>query len=242
MIASGMNVSTIPDVRASLKIVVDDFLLLRQAGHFRDYWRPELLGGELFASPSPRGAEPESDEVIPYKLRVEDYELLARSGTIGRIPRTELVDGRIYAVSPQHRPHGYVKDELAYRLRRALEELDLPLSVATEQSVLMPPHNEPMPDIIVTSERRGLGAIPGASVALICEVSTTTLHFDLFAKAAVYAAAGIQEYWVADVDGRIIHQFWQPEDERYREHREIGFGAPIEACAVESLVVTTTSL
>lgn len=54
------------------------------------------------------------------------------------------------------------------------------------------PGNEPMP----------------ADVALLIEVSDSTLRFDLRAKARLYARAGIVEYWVADVAGRrfIVHR------------------------------------
>jgi Uma2 family endonuclease len=237
-----MNVPVILRSRAPLKVIATDFMLLRDAGAFRDHWRPELLDGELFASPSPGGVEPESDALIPYKLRIEDYELLARSGSIAAIARTELVDGKVFSVSPQYRPHGYVKDELAYRLRRALERLGLPLSVATEQSIAIPPHSEPMPDVIVTNERRGPGAIPAASVALIVEISTSTLRFDLHTKSAVYATAGIPEYWVVDVDSRNIQQMWAPEGDAYADVREVAFGERIAAATIQSLVLETNIL
>lgn len=228
--------------RTPIKLVIADFLLLRDAGRWRDHWRPELLDGALFASPSPGGAEPESDALRPYKLRIEDYELLATSGSIGAHPRTELIDGRIFAVSLQYRPHGFVKDELAHCLRRALEQLGLVLAVATEQSVVIPPHNEPLPDIIVTSEPQGAGGIPNASVALIVEVSTMTLAFDLGEKAQIYAEAGVPEYWVADVDAGVIHQHWAPCGSGYAERREIDFGGVIEAVTIPLLSIETAEL
>ncbi|MES2442557.1 MAG: Uma2 family endonuclease [Pseudomonadota bacterium] len=237
-----MNVQLPSRKPEQLKLTVDDFLLLRKAGAFDDHWRPELLEGAPFASPSPGGVEPESDAHIPYKLRIEDYELLAGSGSIAAIPRTELVDGKVFAVSPQYRPHGFVKDELAYRLRRALEELGLPLSVATEQSVAIPPYSEPMPDVIVTTARRGPGAIPVASVTLIVEISTSTLRFDLLTKSAVYARAGVPEYWVVDVDARVIQQMWAPQSEAYAERREVTFGERVVAITVEGFAVETTEL
>jgi Uma2 family endonuclease len=43
---------------------------------------------------------------------------------------------------------------------------------------------------------------------LVVEVADTTLSFDLTTKAALYARAGIVEYWVLDVPGRrlIVHR------------------------------------
>ena len=39
-------------------------------------------------------------------------------------------------------------------------------------------------------------------LALLVEVADSTLRYDLTVKAAIYARAGIAEYWVLDVSGR----------------------------------------
>ena len=179
---------------------------------------------------------------LPIKLRVEDYHVLAEAGALASYGRTELIDGVVYEMSPQHRPHGFVKDELAYRLRRTLEAMNSPLHVATEQSVVIPPNSEPEPDIILTSEPRGHGGIPVASVALLVEIADTTREFDLLAKAPLYAGAGIPEYWVADVNARVIHQMWAPAGEAYVERREVAFGEVVEAVTIEGLTVETEGL
>jgi Uma2 family endonuclease len=43
---------------------------------------------------------------------------------------------------------------------------------------------------------------------LVVEVADSTLGFDLRTKAALYARAGIAEYWVLDIAGRrmIVHR------------------------------------
>lgn len=173
------------------------------------------------------------------KLRVKDYATLDQSGAFAPYIATELIDGMVYAMSPQYRPHGFVKDELAYRIRRALEAKDSSLHVATEQSVEMAPYSEPQPDIIVTSQPRGAGAIPANSIALLVEVSVTTLEFDMIDKAALYAAAQIPEYWVVGVDGRVIHQMWGPQGESYAERREVPFGERVEAATIMGLAIET---
>jgi len=50
---------------------------------------------------------------------------------------------------------------------------------------------------------------------LVIEVADTTLGFDLTTKAALYARAGIVEYWVLDMAGRrmIVHR--EPQGARY---------------------------
>ena len=43
------------------------------------------------------------------------------------------------------------------------------------------------------------------------------------------ARAGVPEYWVADVNGRVIHQMGAPVDDANVERREVAFGAQVEA-------------
>ena len=74
------------------------------------------------------------------------------------------------------------------------------------------PTNEPEPDIIVLKrEFTSLSAIPRPEdLHLVVEVADTTLRFDLTTKAALYARAGIVEYWVLDVAGRRLIVHWDP--------------------------------
>lgn len=176
-----------------------------------------------------------------YKLTGADYALLAAAGAFGDA-RTELVDGDVLLMSPQYRPHGFVKDELAFALRLSLRQLESSLAVATEVSVSLSEHDMPAPDIALTTEPRGAGAMPLASLMLAIEVSDTTLEHDLGRKAELYAGAAIPEYWVADVNGRVIHQFWRPADGVYAEQRTTAFGEPLKAVTIPDLEIATTAL
>lgn len=176
------------------------------------------------------------------KLRIDDYLLLDRSGALAAYGRTELVDGVILALSPQFLPHGYAKAEIAYRLRRALEALGSPLYVLTETSMAIPAHGLPEPDIALSAVFLGEGTIPVSAVALIVEVSASTLATDLGSKAEMYALGGVPEYWVVDLDGRAVHQMWSPGLEGYGERREVGFGERLKAEAVPGVSVETSGL
>lgn len=225
-----------------MPLTVDAFWLLKSAGVFTAYSKAELLDGELSGVPAQAEDEPENDASQPIKLRRQDYFLLCNSGTLETREKTELVDGRVYAMSPQYRRHGFIKDELAYRLRRALEDAQSTLHVATEQSVAIDLFSEPQPDIILTNDPAGDGPIPHASVAMPVEVSVSTVSFDLIDKAKVYARSGVGEYWVVDVDDRIIHQMWTPRDEHYRDRRTMSFGEHIGAMTLSGVTISTNDL
>jgi len=73
------------------------------------------------------------------------------------------------------------------------------------------PTNEPVPDLIVLNRASSTivsGNAHPEDLNLVVEVSDTTLAFDLTTKAALYARAGIVEYWVLDISRRrlIVHR------------------------------------
>jgi Uma2 family endonuclease len=84
---------------------------------------------------------------------------------------------------------------------------EAPIDVSPEDN----PSNEPGPDIVVLN--RDFWNFQSANPSpqdlnLVVEVADTTVSFDLTTKAALYARAGIVEYWVLDIPRRrlIVHR------------------------------------
>ena len=176
------------------------------------------------------------------RLTAADFELLDRSGAFAAYRKTELVDGEIWFVNAQHRPHGMVKMRLYDALSAALGNVSSEYRAVCEFTLALSPTDRPEPDVMLTSEPDGEGAVPLASVPLVIEVSDTILDDDLGIKLRRYAKAGIPEYWVADVNGRMIHQMWSPSGECYTHKREVSFGVLIEAAMIGGLTVKTNQL
>ena len=178
-----------------------------------------------------------------YALQVADYLLLADAGAFGD-SRTELIGGDVIVMSPQLLPHGLIKADLYDLLRDALQAIGSPLRVLSEVSLEIAPASMPMPDIMLVDRPRSQGrkAAQLGTVPLVIEVADSSLPEDLGPKRLLYAAAGISEYWVADVNGRVIHQFWNPAGETYARTREVGFGERISSTTVDGLAVETDGL
>lgn len=64
-----------------------------------------------------------------------------------------------------------------------------------------------MPDIAVAPVAPGSESHP----VLVIEIADSTLAHDTGEKAALYAAAGIRDYWVIDVIERRLHLFRDPQ-------------------------------
>jgi Uma2 family endonuclease len=185
---------------------------------------------------------PLNNSHLPVKLRLADYLRLEEAGAFEEYRKTELIEGEIFFMNAQHRPHAVIKSRLHVRIAAALDAIGQGWEAVVEGSIAIPPHNSPEPDIVVTSEPDGEGLIPLDSVKLIIEVSDATLTFDLKRKLEIYARNGVSEYWVVDVNARVIHQMWLPAGETYAEQREVAFGEPIPASTIAALKVDTRGL
>lgn len=124
--------------------------------------------------------------------------------------KLELIDGELISRMGKNRPRvialARIKKWLVESFGWDRVNQEAPIDVAPADN----PTNEPEPDVIVFALPRAfeLGAAQPQDLALVVEVSDTTLRFDLTTKAALYARAGIIEYWVLDLAGRrlIVHR------------------------------------
>jgi Uma2 family endonuclease len=68
---------------------------------------------------------------------------------------------------------------------------------------------------------------------LVIEVAVSSLPYDLTTKAAVYAAAGVPDFWVVDLVGRRVVVHRSPSADGYRERFDAAPGDELRAIAVE---------
>ena len=72
-------------------------------------------------------------------------------------------------------------------------------------------NTDPVPDIAVVSGPPRAHTGRPQTALLIVEIADTSLAFDTGDKASLYAAAGIADYWVIDVNDRRLHVFRDPQ-------------------------------
>jgi Uma2 family endonuclease len=143
----------------------------------------------------------------------EEYEDLVEQGFFHPDERVELVDGYIYEMSAQSTRH-----VVAVRLTRRVlarvfgDDFDvlvqMPLAVGLD--------SEPEPDLaVVPGDPRDFLVSHPASAVLVVEVAETSLQHDR-KKAALYARAGIPEYWILILGKRQLEVLRDPQDGAYR--------------------------
>lgn len=172
------------------------------------------------------------------RLRVDDFLLLNDNGAFADYSKTELLDGEIYFMNAQHSRHARIKTELAFEIGLVVREMGSDLRPIIEASTRVSDYSLPEPDIVVTSYK-GPHIVPLETVALLIEVSDTTLKIDLGRKLRLFAAAGIPEYWVVDTEGKLVHQMWSPAGKSYREKRSVALGERVGAVTIVGFAVET---
>ena len=134
------------------------------------------------------------------KWSVADYQRIRDLGILDH-RRCELINGEIWDMAPEGAFHRFINDRGAEYLRRVLQGN----AKVFEAHPITLEDSEPQPDIAIVRlpDTRYLKRHPYPDdIYWLIEVADTTLSYDLDAKRSLYAAAGIQEYWVIDVTKR----------------------------------------
>jgi Uma2 family endonuclease len=145
------------------------------------------------------------------RFTLDEYHRLLEIGVFQSGDPYELLNGVIVAKMPQNSPHASASSRLERRLAKLLSDNWLmrttkPISIPTNES-------EPEPDIAIASgpEEKYDTRHPGPKeVALVVEVSDTSLGRDLSEKFGIYAGAKIPEYWVININERRVEVYTQP--------------------------------
>ncbi len=144
-------------------------------------------------------------------------------------------------MNAQYARHGLVKTRLLYALMLRLGEIGGSLNVYSEVSLRVSPDSMPEPDLFLAPQQ-GFGPVAVAGVALVVEVSDTTLALDLGRKADLYAAAGVPEYWAVDLNGGRVVRHDGPGEEGCRRRFEIPLGEVLRSATIDRLEIPTTEL
>ena len=139
----------------------------------------------------------------------EEFERAADLGLFKPGERLELIEGEIIRkVAPMKTPHAVgilLAQKILFRTfgDGYTVRIQLPLGLGKR--------NEPEPDFAVTvgTERDQLPDHPSKAL-LIVEVADSTLRLDRGRKARVYAMAGIPEYWIVNVQDRLLEVHRDP--------------------------------
>src|SRR5688572_6382760 len=143
-------------------------------------------------------------------LRREEYDRLVDLGTFEG-EHVELLYGRLVQMAPQREEHAGSLVRLTSLLVRQLGDR---AQVRVQLPFVAPDESEPEPDVAVVPPGDPFGGHPDRALLTI-EVSKTSQEKDRGPKGALYAAAGVPEFWLVDVAHRRVERYRRPLDGRY---------------------------
>jgi Uma2 family endonuclease len=164
---------------------------------------------------------------------------MVEAGVIDPDESFELIKGEIVPRSPEFDKHPYARMTL---VRRVMARLGAEYLVATEGSFFLADDIEFKPDLHVFAASLLVEDVRGPDVLLAVEIAWSSRNRDLHLKAPLYAAHGVRELWVFDLDARVTHVLRDPAAEGYREHRELDAAAVVEAQLLSGVQVALNDL
>jgi len=156
-----------------------------------------------------------------YRIPIGLYEEMIEAESLGPQDRIELIHGVLVRKMPTNAPHSFTTFELAAILFTLVGDK---WAVRSQAPVVIPDDSMPEPDVAVAvGARRDYNFVKptAAQMALVVEVSETSLAFDLGVKLALYAAAKIPEYWVADLAKGKLHVHTLPRGGETPTYRSV---------------------
>lgn len=145
-----------------------------------------------------------------HRLSLNEYHWLIEQGFFQPEDRVELIEGVLVDMSPLGPQHANAVDALTEELvttvkRRARVRIQQPVTLPEQTT-------EPEPDFVLATRRQVYQTTHPrpADVLLIGEVSDNTLAYDRSKKLRLYAAAGIQEYWIVNLVNNVLEVYRDP--------------------------------
>jgi Uma2 family endonuclease len=149
------------------------------------------------------------DALRLHRFTLDEYRGLAESGAVPHDARVELLDGWIVDMTPIGPEHSYAVEGFRAALARMLPD---GWHIRSQQPIVIG-ESEPQPDITIVRGHYAdyLRRHPGAGdIGWVLEVADRSLSTDRRIKAALYAAAGISEYWIVNLIKRQVEVFRDP--------------------------------
>jgi Uma2 family endonuclease len=176
------------------------------------------------------------------RITVDEYHRMAETGILREDEHVQLVDGMLVAMTPQGRAHARVIQRLTRLLVRSVGD---DVEVLPQLPLTLPGDSEPEPDLaIVRAEDAQSGEQHPRTALLVVEVAGESLRFDRGPKAALYARAGIPEYWIVNLAESTVevHREPNPAKGAYRVRKVVSAGEDLVAASVPGLSVDVAAL
>ncbi len=151
-----------------------------------------------------------------YRFTTDEYQRLYETGLLDAHDRIELLNGELI-----------IMHAIGYRHAQAVTNLNAEFGdqarrrykISPQNPVELDEHSAPQPDLtlIPWGLRKSKRHPTPDEVFLVIEVGDSSLRYDREDKQRAYAATGIREFWLLNLDADILEIYRHPEGMAYRE-------------------------
>jgi len=181
-------------------------------------------------------------EVTRRRFTVAEYHRMGEAGIFPPKDRLELIRGEIIHMAPIGSRHSACVARLNHLLVRRLGERAV---LWPQNPLTILPDSEPQPDIMLLGYREDFyrDALPTpADVALLIEVAETSLRFDRVVKGALYAEAGVREYWIVDLASESVDVYRDPVGDRFQHVERVDRDGRLAPTAFPGFVIRVAEI
>jgi len=176
------------------------------------------------------------------RFTADEYQRMGQAGILTAEDRVELIDGEIVAMTPIGTRHNACVTRANRDLVRALGDDAI---VQPQGSVRLDFFSEPQPDLVLLRPRADFYASRHAGpddILLIIEIAQSSIQYDRDVKAPFYAAKGVPEYWLVDLNTNVVWRYLSPERGMYRSAEQYRRGQSFAPMLLPTCVIAVDVL
>lgn len=179
------------------------------------------------------------------RLTVAQYDQMVERGAFDHLEgKIELLLGEICSMNPAGPVHDWLIEFLTnWSIRSTTADA---VSVRIQSGLSLPELNSrPEPDLLWVKPQNYRHRHPTAEdVLLLIEVAYSSIQSDRNTKQALYASAGISEYWIVDAesDQLFVYRNVDPAAGQYREVQTLNVGDTVVPECVSGAILELSRL
>ena len=156
-------------------------------------------------------------QAMKYRFTVDEYQRMGTSGIFHEDDRVELIEGEIVTMTPIGRLHAGCVD---YLTSFFVSRVGGRANVRVQNPVRLDNYSEPQPDITLLKHKESFyreGHPKPSDVLLLIEVADSSGAYDRSVKIPLYAKNGIVEFWIVDLEQRLIEAYRELDQNAYQQ-------------------------